>query len=128
MPLITPNTKDQLDMSAIPAGTYPCTIKEIEIATSKAGNNMLKVKVDVFVDGKPRPRIANLVTEGAGSGGFDSLLRAAKFIDTADKYKAGDTSIPFDTDRLLSVECLAVIVPNEYNGEMRDQISKFLAK
>ena len=128
MPLITPNTRDQLDMTAIKPGTYPAKINSIEVATSAKGNAMIKVQQDVTVEGKARPRFSNLVTEGPGSGGFDSLLRAAGFIEAADVYKAGDTSTPFDTDRLIGAEVLAVIVPNEYQGEMRDQISKYLPR
>ena len=41
--------------SLIPAGEYDFTVREAVEKKSKAGNDMIQVDMDIFVDGKERP-------------------------------------------------------------------------
>lgn len=127
MPIITPDTSAQLDMSALDAGTYPGVIRSVVFETSKKGNPMLVVTVGVSHNGKERPRKAWLVINGEGAYGFDQLLRACHFDEVADKYKdATAEKPPFDTDDLLGQEVNVVIDTEMYNGAATDKIKTFL--
>ena len=44
-----------------------------------------------------------------------------------DKLKAKE-SVPFDTDWLIGQELLVQIVPDTYNGELRDKVQGFIKK
>jgi hypothetical protein len=127
-PIIQPDTSNLQEMGAIPAGTYPAEIQQVDFKTSKSDNPMIVVKFGVEVDGKVRARNSYLVITGEGAYGFDQLLRACGFTDLADQYK--DKSITnkpqFDTDHLVGQRVNVVIEPNMYNGELRDQIKSFL--
>lgn len=129
MPIITPDTSNMLDMSAIPAGTYSGEIAKAEYEISKAsGNPMVVVTTDVEVEGKKRPRKSYLVISGEGAYGFDQLLRSCGFHQLADAYKDPTVSPKpdFDTDQLIGQKVNVVIEPDEYQGQLRDKVRSFL--
>ncbi len=128
MPLITPDTSQQLDFKPLDPATYPAVIRQVEYGTSKSsGNPMLTVTVGVQHDGKEHSRKAFLVITGEGSYGFDQLLRACGFGDLADAYKDKDADKPpFDTDDLKGQEVLVTIEHEMYNNQLRDRIKSFL--
>lgn len=129
MPIINPDTSNMLDMSAIPAGTYPGEIVKADYETSKSsGNPMIVVTTDVEVDGKKRPRKSYLVISGEGAYGLDQLLRAVGMGQLADQYKDPHVSPKpdFDTDYLIGQKVNVIIEPDTYNGQLRDKIKGFL--
>ncbi len=130
MPILNPNTKDQVDMSPIEIGTYRAKIVEAPIGTSKKDNPVVKPKFLIQVNGQERPRQPSIVSSGPGSGQFDQLLRACHFDDLADRYKQGIEE-PFDTDRLVGQELMVVIDHEMYTPEVgsprkQDRIVAFL--
>lgn len=128
MPIITPDTTEQLDFSPLEPGTYPATVTKVEADTSKKGNPMLVVYFSVEkAPGVTVPRKSWLVTSGEGTSGFDQLLRATGFADLADVYKDKSASKPaFDTDDLINQQVLVVVEQSEYNKQLRDQIKTYL--
>lgn len=129
MPIINPDTSNMLDMSAIPAGTYPGEIAKADYETSKSsGNPMIVVTTNVEVEGKQRPRKSYLVISGEGAYGFDQLLRACGFSQLADAYKDPNVQPKpdFDTDQLIGQRVNVIIEPDTYNGQLRDKIKGFL--
>jgi len=126
-PIIQPDTSEAQDMSPIEPGTYPGTIVQVELQTSKKGNAMIVPKWEVTVDGKTRTRTSYLVIDGPGSAGFDQLLRACGFDELADQYKDPDAENPeFDTDQLINQQCNLVVESQMYNNELRDNIKSYL--
>jgi len=145
MPILKPDLTEMTDLSPIPAGTYKATITAADAKQSKGAEGkkpvwMVVPKFDVFVNGsdKPRTRTAYLPVEGAGTYGFDQLLRACHFDEVADQYKDPQSPKPdFDTDQLIGQE-LQVVIEEEYyqpkdsagnpTGEPRkqDRIKSFL--
>lgn len=128
-PLLNPDTSEQLDLSPIAAGTYPCKIVKTEIGTSKtSGNPKVVAHLEVEVNGKPRPRQAHMVISGKGSGTFDGCLRSCGFVAEADAFK--DPSVQpkpqFDSDQLVGKACLVIIEEQIYEGNKSDQIKGFL--
>jgi hypothetical protein len=128
MPVLFPNTADMIDTSPIAPGTYKAKVVECLSQLSKSsGNPMIVPKLHIEVDGKTRVRNAYLVISGPGSGGFDGILRACGFVDTADKAKAGTLTEGFDSDRLVNAELRVVIEPDkDQNGNLSDRIRSFL--
>lgn len=128
MPIITPDTTEQLDFSPLEPGTYPATVTKVEADTSKKGNPMLVVYFSVEkAPGVTVQRKSWLVTSGEGTSGFDQLLRATGFADLADVYKDKSASKPaFDTDDLINQQVLVIVEQSEYNGQLRDQIKTYL--
>ena len=129
MPIINPDTSNMLDMSSIPAGTYPGEIAKAEFETAKSsGNPMIVVTTNVEVDGKSRPRKSYLVIAGEGAYGLDQLLRAVGFSELADQYKnpSVQPKPDFDTDQLIGQRVNVIIEPDTYNGQLRDRIKGFL--
>ena len=135
MPVLQPDTSAAEDFSQpIAPGTYAARIIAVEAGKSKAGNQKIMPKFEIIVDGKKRTRTAHLNIEGAGSIGFDQLLRACHMAELADAYR--DPSIthkpPFDTDTLRDQELQVVIEENLYKPDgggaeqKRDQISGYL--
>lgn len=129
MPVVNPNTKDMEDLSPTEPGTYPARISEVGSQRSKGSNVQMivpKFKVDVG-GGKVKTRKSYVCIEGPGAGSFDQLLRACHFDDLADHYADPDTdNPPFDTDQLVDQELLVVITNQDYEGETRDNIARFL--
>lgn len=128
MPIITPDTSAQLDLTPLEPNTYPAVVRAVEYGTSKSsGNPMLTVTVGVKHDGKEYPRKCFLVITGEGSYGFDQLLRACGFTSLADAYKDKSASKPaFDTDELLGQELNVVVEHETYNNQLRDRVKTFL--
>jgi hypothetical protein len=128
-PIINPDTSEMLDMSPIPANTYPGEIVKAEFEISKSsGNPMVVVTTDVDVEGKKRPRKSYLVINGEGAYGFDQLLRAVGFHSLADQYKdpAVKPKPDFDTDQLIGQRVNVIIEPDTYQGQLRDKVKGFL--
>lgn len=126
MPILYPNTSEMIDISPIEPGVYPAKVIETEAKTSKSGNAMVVVKLEVDVNGKPRTRTAYCVVSGKGSGQFDQLLRACHYDDLADQFKAGE-QVPFDTDDLLTQQVMVRIDAElDDSGNSRDKIGGFL--
>lgn len=140
MPLITPDTSEMIDTTPLPEGTYKAKVTAAEPKTSKKGNPMIVVKLEVTVPGqdKPRTRQAFLPISGEGAGGFDMILRACHFDDLAEKYKDPNVQPKpaFDTDQLINQELDLVIVPDLYqqldaagnpvgSPELRDKIKGY---
>lgn len=129
MPIIQPDTSQQIDMGPIEPGTYNAKIVACSFERSKEkGTPMIVPELEVNVDGKLRKRKTWVVTEGAGSFNFDQLLRACNFDALADTYKDPNVANPdFDTDSLIGQE-LQVVVDTQLDkqGNPRDNIKTFL--
>ncbi len=147
MPVLKPDLTEMVDLSPIAPGTYKAKITEAPTKQSKGDSAkgkksvwMVVPKFEITVDGadKPRTRTAYLPVEGAGTYGFDQLLRACHFDDLADQYKDPSQPNPdFDTDQLIGQELQVVIDSEIYQptdgagnpqGEPRlqDKIKTFL--
>ena len=128
-PVINPNTADMEDLSSTEPGTYSARISEVATQNSKeSGTPMVvpKFKIDVG-GGKIKTRKAYVCITGPGSGSFDQLLRACHFDSLADQYADPDQeNPPFDTDQLIDQELLVVIGNEDYEGETRDRIQRYL--
>jgi len=127
MPIINPDLSQVTSLGPISEGTYEGKITAVESATSKAGNPKVVVSLEITVDGATRQRQAHIVTSGAAAFQFEGLLRATGFEDIADKLRNKE-NVPFDTDWLVGQELLVQIVPDTYNGELRDKVQGFLQK
>lgn len=131
-PVINPDTSTAVGFITMEPGTYPGKVISTEAGTSGAGNAKVVVSLEIEYEGKVQKRQAHLAITGAGSGGFEQLMRACGFEKEADIY--ADKSIPssdkppFDTDQLHGQEVNVIIGPNLYQGEMRDQVKGFLKK
>lgn len=128
MPL-QPDTAEAADlMSPIPNGTYKAVIREAKVDTSKAGNEGLRLKVGVEVNGTERTRTSWVNVSGKGAIGFDQLLRACHMDDLADIYVSKDrvTKPAFDEQTLVGQNVQVVIDQQLYEGQMRDQIKSWL--
>lgn len=122
MPIINPDLS-QVN-AAIEPGTYKAKIVEVTFKTSKAGNPMIVVGMDVDVNGKNRRRSSHLVITGETAFGFEQLLRATHFDDVANSLKTGGKE--FDTDQLIGQELQVVVESDSYNGQLTDKIKSFL--
>jgi len=128
MPIVNPDTSNISEQGAIEPGTYKAKVSAVDFQTSKSGNPMIVVSMDVDVNGKSRPRKTWLVITGEGAYGFDNLLRATGFEEIADKFR--DASVQpkpdFNTDDLIGQEVNVVIESDTYNGQLRDKVRSFL--
>lgn len=126
MPIINPDTTEAEELGPIEPNTYKAKITEVKSQAAKSsGNPMIVVSLEIDVAGKPRSRDSYLVITGKGAFGFDQLLRVTGFSEYADKLKAGEKE-PFDTDQLVGQELNVVVIPDTYNGQLRDKVSSFL--
>lgn len=127
MPIITPNTSEQLDLTPMEPGPKTARINAVEATKSKKGTPMLVLDLTVTDGDQERPRKDWVVTEGPGSSKFDQLLRAIGMPDLADAYK-NNTGEGFDTDTLLGQEVTVITDKSLDNkGQLRDGISAYLA-
>lgn len=125
MPIINPDTRDMVEIKPLDPGQYRARVLSCTPGTSKAGNPKIDVKFELSgPDGAVIPRTASLATSGKGTQGFDHFLRACGFDDLADQYRAGQAA-PFDTDSVTGVEVIVHVVPNMYEGKLRDQIDDY---
>ena len=124
MPVIKPDLTEV--NKPIEPGTYEANLTgPIDLATSKAGNPMLVIKLGVQVNGKTVPRTLRQVVTGAGAFGFEQLLRACKFGDLADDLRRGGHP-DFDTDKLIGQKLQVVVEADTYNGQITDKITGYL--
>lgn len=126
MPIINPDLTEALEMGPLDPGTYPAEIEAVEAQTSKKGNPMIVVDFKVKAGDREVPRKGYLVITGAGAYGFEQLLRATGFDEIADAFKQPGQKPAFNTDDLVGQKLNVVIEPNEYNGQIRDQIAGYL--
>lgn len=132
-PIINPDTSEAIDFGAIPEGVYKAKITKVEAGVSEKGNPKIVVYFDVEqAPHNIKERRSHLVTSGAGSMGFDQLLRATGFSEQADAYRDPAVANPdFDTDWLIGQELNVSIEPNFYKDKdgvpkKGDAISTFL--
>lgn len=130
MPIINPDTSEQIDLGPIEPGTYKAKIEKVDFELSKSkGTPMIIPEFAIQVgDGKPRMRKAWIVITGPGSYNFDQLLRACGFDTYADQYKDPSQANPdFDTDNLIGQD-LQVVMDRKLDdkGNARDEIKAYL--
>lgn len=143
MPILTPNTSDMEDFRPSRPGTYRARITEVNAKKSKVkeGGKGNQQMLEVFFrfeapaneDGISRPvtRRSHLMLEGAGTFGFDQILRCIGETALADQIKANPGGVPFDTDILLNKEVQIVTKHGMYTPQggsprMQDEIESFL--
>lgn len=143
MPILMPNTSDMEDFRPSRPGTYRARIVKVEPKRSKVkeGGKGNQQMIEVFFkldapaqdDGQTRSitRRSNLMLEGAGTFGFDQLLRATQNAELADQIKANPGQIGFDTDVIQDKEVQVVLANQLYTppgGQARlsDQIDSYL--
>lgn len=126
MPVVNPDLSQAEDLGAHEPGTYRAKIESCEVTKSREkGTNMIVPSFELRTgDGKIFHRRAYIVTEGAGAGNFEQLLRACRLDEVADKLRTSPA--PFDTDILLGQEVNCILENEEYKGQMRDRINGFL--
>lgn len=134
MAVLQPDTSAAQDFTTpIAPGTYKAKIISCDAGKSKAGNDKIVPKFEIYVGDQKRSRQAHLVVSGEGSAGFDQLLRATKNTQLADAFRNKNLNPKpsFDTDTLVGQEVMVVVEENLYTPEggspqKRDQISSFL--
>jgi len=116
-PVLTPDTSEAEDFSTpIAPGTYKARIESCDAGKSGKGNDKIMPTMKVKEGDKTRTRTTHLVISGAGSSGFDEILRACHFDKLADQYKDKNlkTKPPFDTNSLVGQELLVVVEADLY--------------
>lgn len=143
MPILMPDTSQQEDFRPSRPGTYRARIVKVEAKRSKVkeggkGNQQMievffKLEAPAADDGEVRQisRRSNLMLEGAGTFGFDQILRATGNGALADNIKANPGQVAFDTDVILDKEVQVVLTTQMYQpagGQARlsDQIESYL--
>jgi len=82
----TPKTEDQLARERLlSAGEYPFSIMEAQDTTSKAGNDMIKVKLRIFADDGSERHVYDYLLESMG----EKLLAFCKSVGLEDEYMTG---------------------------------------
>lgn len=142
-PILMPNTSDMEDFRPSRPGTYRARIVKVEPKRSKVkeggkGNQQMievffKLEAPALDDGQERniSRRSNLMLEGAGTFGFDQILRATQNGPLADQIKANPGQVGFDPDVLIDKEVQVVLSnqmyqPAQGQARLSDQIDSYL--
>lgn len=134
MPEILPDLSD-VQSSVIPAGTmFEAEIKSATPGVAKSsGNPKITVEFAVNVEGKEFKRTADVPTTGKGAFRFAQLIRAAGFVEYANKLKeaakTGGAAPAFNTDDLEG-QRIGLVFKHEPDqndpDEVRDAIDKYV--
>jgi len=124
MPEILPDLSE-VTSNVIDPGTYEAMVKSVTPGTSKTGNPKIDVEFEVNFNGAVVPRTQSIPISGKGAFKFAQLLRATNFGPVADKLAKGERA-PFITEDLEGQRLTVVIEADEYQGEARDKIVKFI--
>lgn len=125
-PRLTLDASDVEDFTAIPEGTYPAKVVEIEDVAKGPKAQYIPIVFQV-TDGEyvNRKLWRNYVIEGKGLFGLIDLINKLLGAGTMEAGSVTD----FDTDNLLDQPCNVVVEEYEYpegSGEMRNEIKRVL--
>ena len=105
----------------IPEGDYRVAVFKVEQKMSKANkpylNFTLKIQEGEGVHGRQMFYVASLQPQSLWS-----LKATLKALGYSDEELKGNFDL--DTEGLIGRECMAVVIHEEYNGEMRDHVDK----
>ena len=125
MPEILPDLSE-VSSNLIDPGAHPALINTVTPGKAKSsGNAKLDVETTVYFNDKEFKRTVSVPIAGAGAFRYLQLLRAAGFGDHADKLKRGERA-PVQTEDLEGQKITVIIEHEEWQGEPRDKITKFV--
>lgn len=142
MPVITADTSQMSDFLPSQPGTYRAKIVKSEAVRSKGKGGKTPIngvqptfefEAPRLSDGEVRKvtRRSWLPIEGAGTFGFDQLLRCTGLADVADAIKS-QPGYAFDTDIFIDREVNVVVATSLYTPEgstqarQQDEVQSFL--
>lgn len=104
----------------LPEGTYSVKVEKIEITTAKtSGNPMWKVTLGVMDDAyQGRKLFTNLVIQQ------DCMWKLQEFL-SACGYGT-EALVEGDTEDFIGAECMVKVAQREYQGDIQNEIKKFL--
>lgn len=104
----------------LPEGTYQVSVTKVEQSTAKtSGNALLKVAFAVMDEGfEKRKLFTNLVLQD------NCMWKVAEFLGAVGL--PCDAMVDIDTDELIGLTCSVKVAQREYQGEIQNEIKKFL--
>jgi len=128
MSLLDYNMENIPEEHSVPAGEYPVKLVKVSQKTSKSGNPMLEVILNIMEDADARNvfHYITLPTEGDEEGVRNQKLRRLKEFLTAFDI---DTSGPVDTDELGGETGFAILKEEESEEfGTRNTVARFSAR
>ena len=104
-------------LEALPPATYPVRIDAVTSKESKTHKPMAEIKMAVTAEGLNNKLFTNVMLDGTADWKWKEIYEAtgAPFNESG-----------FDTDDLISAECLVTVDVEIYEGKEKNQIGKFL--
>lgn len=126
---VNPNVEASASFDVVKPGVYRMRVQRVDNFTAQSGSECLKVWWE-YVDPSNVEKL---------SGGFannpGTLIDSGLVISPADKQgklrglveALGKNWSDFDTDELIGLECDVKVKVEEYNGEQRNSVARYLA-
>lgn len=114
--------KPEASQFFVPEGDYTVRVIEAEQDTSKAGNEMIKLKLRVrMADGSEGPAL------------FDYLVFNEKcfwkvdaFLKACGRHPGEGSKVDIEADDLIGYECYASIVVEKHDGKKSNKVGAYL--
>jgi len=115
-------TSGALDAHHLPPGTYECRIEEAKEAVSKAGNDMIKIRVRLFKpDGTPGPLVwEHLVFVDSAAWKIDQVRASLGF-----KVVEGE-DVEVNPDDLLDRDGVVTVDEEDVDGRLYNRITDWV--
>ena len=106
----------------VEAGDYKLRVVEASEDTSKAGNDMIKLKLRVVRDnGSDGPALFDdLVFSEAAFWKVDTFLKSAG------KHPGEGAEVALDPDDMIGWECMATLAVETYDGKKSNKVTAYL--
>lgn len=125
-----PNVEANLAFDVIQPGTYNLRVKEIVPFTAQSGNECWRVRLEFAdvsmlnkIDGTPAKNPGTLLDNSLVVSPKDKQGKLRSFVEACGKLW-GD----LDSDDLIGLEVQAKIGLEEYNGEQKNIVSRYLTR
>lgn len=113
-----PSTKD----FHVAPGDYKLKVIEAEEDTSKAGNDMIKLKLRIIKsDGGDGPALFDYLVFSESS-----LWRVDAFLKSCDQHPGEGVKVDIDPTAIIGWECEAKLAVDDYDGKKSNKVAAYL--
>lgn len=128
MPRLTanPNAEANLAFDVVKPGTYRMRVKEIVEFTAQSGNTCWRARLEYAepvdrIDGQPAQNPGTVLDNSLVAAPADKQGKLRSFVEAC-----GIGWSDLDSDQLVGCELVAKIDIEEYNGEQRNTVRRYM--
>lgn len=108
----------------VEAGTYKLRVIEAQEDTSKAGNEIIKLKLRVIMDdGSDGPALFDYLVFSESAG-----WKIDQFLSACGQHPGEGKEVELDADAMIGWECEAELTVESYDGKKSNKVQSYIIK